>query len=160
MVVDSGISREEAVKKLKRLGIIGEQVYLIDLILLIEIMWADGQAQKGEIAILENYLERHVENVNKRAGCTILNVQDAKRFIKPYIEERPCADTVSCLRELVKPVRFMVSNSQEDNKLKDELLFVCMDIASIATTDYPYAYNERFNEEEKKCFFDIQQALS
>ncbi|WP_446011489.1 hypothetical protein [Candidatus Electrothrix sp.] len=49
------ISRKNAVKALEDFGITGEQVYLIDLIPLIEIMWADGQIQKGEIAVLEDY---------------------------------------------------------------------------------------------------------
>lgn len=160
MTSDNAVSYTEAVNKLKQLGIKDEKIYLIDLILLIEMMWADGQAQEGEIEILENYLEQHIANVNKRAGCKVLCLQDAREFVQPYIEKRPSDNTIKSLRELVDPVSFMVSNDKENRKLKEELLFVCMDIASIATTEYPYPSNGRFDENEKKCFFNIQRALS
>ncbi|MCI5158275.1 MAG: hypothetical protein D3906_07490 [Candidatus Electrothrix sp. AUS1_2] len=155
----SDISHKEAMDRLKRFGITNEKVYLIDLILLIEMMWADGLAQQGEIEILENYLEKHVDNVNKRAGCKVLRVQDARDFVKPHLDKRPDPEKIKSLRELVKPISFAVP-SDINQKLKDELLHVCMDVGAIATTEYPYEPDERFNKEEKQCFFEILQALS
>lgn len=160
MTSDNAVSYTEAINKLKQLGIRDEKIYLIDLILLIEMIWADGQAQESEVAILENYLEQHIANVNKRAGCKVLCLQDAKEFVQPYIEKCPCDKTIKNLRELVGPVRLMVKDDKENNKLKEQLLCVCIDIASIATTEYPYPSNGRFDENEKKCFFNIQRALS
>ena len=151
------ISHKEAVERLRQFGIMNEKMYLINLILLVEMMWADGQAQKGEREILENYLEKHIANVNKRAGCKVLQVQDARDFVKPHIDKRPNPETIKSLRELVKPISFPVPGNE---KLKDELLHVCMDMAAISITEYPYGSDERFNREEKLCFFEILQALS
>ncbi|MCI5147456.1 MAG: hypothetical protein D3923_18475, partial [Candidatus Electrothrix sp. AR3] len=81
MIGDNVILREDAVKELKEFGITGDQVYMIDLIPLIEIIWADGQIQTGEIAVLENYIEKHVQEVNKLAGCNVLTFQDVRLFI-------------------------------------------------------------------------------
>ena len=155
----SDISRQEAVNRLKRFGITNEKMYLINLILLVEMMWADGQAQKGEVEILERYLEKHVDNVNKHAGCEVLQVQDARDFVKPHIDKRPDPETINSLRALVKPISFPVP-SKRNEQLKDELLHVCMDMGAISTTEYPYRPDERFNQEEKLCFFKILQALS
>lgn len=155
----NGISHKEAVERLKQFGITNEKIYLINLILLVEMMWADGQAQKGEREILEKYLEKHIDNVNKRAGCEVLQVQDARDFVKPHLDKRPDPETIKSLRELVKPISFSVPSNMNE-KLKDELLHVCMDMGAISTTKYPFPHDERFNKEEKQCFFKILQALS
>ena len=53
-------ARKEALKKLSRYGIEGAYVYLIDVIPLIEMVWADGTAQDSEIAIIDAYLHEQV----------------------------------------------------------------------------------------------------
>jgi hypothetical protein len=153
------LSRKEAVERLKRFGITGKKMYLIDLILLIEMMWADGQAQQGELDVLENYLEKHIDMINKQTGCEVLQLQDARDFVKPYIDKRPSPESIKSLRELVKPISFSSDNSMTE-KLKDELLHVIIDMGASAVTEYPYGLDERFNTEEKQCFFNILQALS
>ncbi|CAK8720074.1 TerB family tellurite resistance protein [Candidatus Electrothrix aarhusensis] len=159
MTESKELSRKEAVERLKRFGITGEKVYLIDLILLIEMIWADGQAQPGELKVLENYLEKHVDRVNKRAGCVVLQLQDARDFVKPYINQRPNPDSIKSLRELVKPISFS-SESGVTEKLKNELLHVVIDVGASSVTEYPYDLDERFNTEEKQCLFNIMGALS
>ncbi len=153
------LSHREAVERLKRFGITGEKVYLIDLILLIEMMWADGHAQQGELDVLENYLKKHIDSVNRRTGCEVLRLQDARDFVKPYINKRPSPESIKNLRELVKPISFPCDSRMTD-KLKDELLHVVIDVGASSVTDYPYALDERFNTEEKQCLFNVMQALS
>ncbi|MCI5148305.1 MAG: hypothetical protein D3916_02730 [Candidatus Electrothrix sp. MAN1_4] len=154
------ISRTNAVKALEGFGITGEQVYLIDLIPLIEIMWADGQIQKGEIAVLEDYIEKHVNQVNRQAGCHILSFQRAKNFVDQFIEERPSSELMKTLRDFIKPVRMANAAREENEQLRSSLLRVCMDIASSSVTKYPYDFDERFNADEKICFFGILESLS
>jgi hypothetical protein len=159
MTESKELSHKEAVERLKRFGITGEKVYLIDLILLIEMMWADGQAQEGEIEILENYLKKHIERVNSRAGCEVLRLQDARDFVKPYIDKRPSPESIKNLRELVRPISFS-SDSRVTEKFKDELLHVIIDMGASSVTEYPYGLDERFNTEEKQCLFNVMKALS
>ena len=109
------ISRTNAVKALEGFGITGEQVYLIDLIPLIEIMWADGQIQKGEVAVLEDYIEKHVNQVNRQAGCHILSFQMARDFVDRFIDERPSSELMKTLRDFIKPVR-MANAAREENE--------------------------------------------
>ncbi|WP_339138309.1 MAG: hypothetical protein WGN25_08665 [Candidatus Electrothrix sp. GW3-4] len=160
MVEHIVISRKDALKALKGYGITEEQVYLIDLIPLIEMMWADGLTQRGEIAALENYIERHVEHVNRLAGCQVLSFQAARDFAEQFIEERPSADLMSTLRNFVKPVRLSAADKGDNERLRSSLLAACMDIASCSVTDYPYDFEERFNPDEKACFFSILESLS
>ncbi|MCI5165414.1 MAG: hypothetical protein D3903_04830 [Candidatus Electrothrix sp. GM3_4] len=153
------LSHKDAVERLKRFGITGKKVYLIDLILLIEMMWADGEAQQGELDVLENYLKKHTDRVNKRTGCEVLRLQDARNFVKPYIDKRPSPESIKNLRELVKPISFSC-DSRMTEELKNELLHVIIDMGASSVTEYPYALDERFNAEEKQCLFNIMQALS
>ena len=44
--------REEILEQLRSFGISGKDVYFIDYIPLIEMIWADGQPQQGEKEIL------------------------------------------------------------------------------------------------------------
>jgi hypothetical protein len=48
---------DDAIEELERFGITGAQIYLIDLIPLIEMIWADGKAQDAEVSILADYLK-------------------------------------------------------------------------------------------------------
>ena len=48
--------RETALAELRRFGIRGPNVYLIDLIPLIEMVWADGRAQPAELDHLETFV--------------------------------------------------------------------------------------------------------
>jgi hypothetical protein len=41
---------------LESYGITDAQIYLIDLIPLIEMIWADGKAQEAEVSLLADYL--------------------------------------------------------------------------------------------------------
>ena len=80
---------EEAIEELGRFGISGAQVYLIDLIPLIEMIWADGKAQDAEVSILANYLKKHVKHINAMAGYEALSLEAAKAFVAKFLEKRP-----------------------------------------------------------------------
>ena len=158
--MDKGISRRDALNVLRRFGITGEQIYFVDFFPLIEMIWADGQAQAGEIAVLEDYIEKHVKRINALAGCEVLRFQDAKAFADQFIEKRPDPEIMNTLRNLVKPLRLAAADDEENKQLRDSLLCTCMDIASSSVTEYPYDLHGRFSPEEKKCFFSILESLA
>lgn len=160
MSENNTISRRAALKELRKFGITGEQVYMIDVIPLIEIMWADGHAQLSEISILEAYLEKHVDCVNKQAGCRVLDIHQAKTFVNRFLVNRPCSELMKTLRDFVKPLRLSSADNKENQVLRNSILSTCMDIASIAVVGYPYHFEERFCPDEKKCFFSICESLA
>lgn len=153
------MKRLEAIEKLRRFGIEGAQIYLIDVIPLIEMIWADGQTQDAEIEILYRFVETHVKRLNAISGCELMTVAYAQRFIARFLEKRPNPDLMKTLRSLIAPVRLNSSDSRLNDFFRDSLLTTCLDIASSCVTRYPYHLCERFNLAEKKCFFNILEAL-
>jgi hypothetical protein len=152
--------KQNAIEELRKYGIKGPQVYLIDIIPLIEMIWADGRAQEGEIDVLDDYLEKHVDYINKLAGYDILTPEGAKKCVSLFLKERPNEDLLKTLRSFIVPVRLSSSDAELCNKLRASLLAACLDIASSSVTEYPYGLNDRFNPQEKKCFFEILESLS
>jgi hypothetical protein len=153
------ISRKDALNALKAFGINGNQVYFIDFLPLIEMVWADGHAQESELVIVENHIKTHVDQVNTLAGCKVVSADDARTFINRFITERPDPELMKTLRQFVKPVRLTSADKKENDRLRSSLLDLCMDIASSSVTEYPYNWNERFHPDEKRCFFSILESL-
>jgi hypothetical protein len=151
---------DEAIAELERFGITGAQIYLIDLIPLIEMIWADGKAQDAEVSILADYLKTHVKHINQLAGYEALTMAGAKTFVKKFLKKRPDPQLLVTLRSLIAPVRLAGSDTQVREKIKASMLAACLDIASSAVNEYPFGLNERFNEDEKRCFFEILESLS
>ena len=153
------LTRQEALDELKRYGITGSQIYLIDIIPLLEMIWADGKAQDGEVAILEDYLEKHVIHINELANCELLTLEGARSFVLQFLRKRPDTELLKTLRSLVAPVRLSSSDTAENNALRESLLAACLDIASSSVIEYPYGLGERLNPAEKRCFFEILESL-
>jgi hypothetical protein len=160
MTNEKAISLKDALNKLRKYGITGNDVYMVDFFPLIEMVWADGQAQAGEIDILDGYIEKHVNSINKLTGCKVLSPENARKFVKKFLEKKPDPEIMKTLRDLVKPIRLATADEEKNEKLRQSLLFLCMDIAAISTTVYPYESDERFDLDEKACFFSIWQSLS
>jgi len=151
---------EEAIEELESYGITGAQIYLIDLIPLIEMIWADGKAQGAEISLLADYLKKHVEHINALAGYQALDLEEAKAFLTKFLKNRPDPQLLAMLRSFITPVRLKSSDPDKCDKLKESMLAACLDIASSSVTEYPYGLHDRFAPEEKHCFFEILQTLS
>ena len=152
------LSRQEALAKLKRYGIRGPQVYLIDLIPLVEMIWADDCVQESETKLLYNYLEGHVRHINKLAGAQILSLKDARAFVDKFIKERPDAELMRILRGLIEPVR-STANDAYYTAIKKSLLAQCLNIGFSAFTDDSSKSEGRFDSDEKKCFVEIMESL-
>jgi hypothetical protein len=151
--------RQKALKDLEAYEIKGAEVYLIDIIPLIEMIWADGKAQEGEIRILEDHLRKHVKHINELAEGEIITFDMARNFCLRFLRNRPDPGLMKTLRSLVAPIRLSTSDSQLNNALRDSLLATCLDIASSCVVKYPYGLNERFNPDEKRCFYEILESL-
>ena len=153
-------ARKEAVKKLRRYGIEGVYVYLIDVIPLIEMVWADGTAQDSEIAIIDAYLHEHVNHINMIAGSDFLSFEEAHDFISGFLRTKPDPEFLKTLRSLVAPVRLSTSDRDFNDAVRESLLATCLDIASSAAAQYPHKLSDRFDPAEKRCFFEILDTLT
>jgi hypothetical protein len=152
-------TREQALAILRRHGIRGAEVYLIDLIPLVEMIWADGKAQESEVAVFEEYLGRHVRSLNAMAGHQMLTLEVARGFVRRFLLERPDPELLRTLRSLVSAVRLSSSDAARNEELRDSLLAACVDIAASSLATHPHATGERFDEAEKRSFFEILESI-
>jgi len=159
MIKNKAISRMDAIEELKKYQIKGADVYLIDIIPIIEMIWADGMAQKNEIKIFYNYLKKHVAKINIMAGYTLLTIEKTKKFLKRFMDKRPDPDLMRTLRKLIEPVRLNTSDKKAVNLLKSSLLATCLDIASSSIRQYSDGVKDRFDLDEKRCFFEILETM-
>ena len=153
------ISRGKALEELEKFGIKGNDVYFIDIIPLIEMIWADGQAQDGEMAIFNEFLQKHVKHLNKLAGFEAFTVNDARKFVARFFKKRPSPNLLKTLRQLSICVGTSCADPGENAAHKESLLGVCLDIAASSTTQLPYGLHDRFEPSEKRCFFEILDTL-
>jgi hypothetical protein len=147
--------REEIMEKLNSFGITGKDIYFIDYIPLIEMIWADGQPQQGEMDIFYDFLEKHVVHLNKMAGYNAFKLEDAVQFVSGFFKNRPSPEILKSLRKLAAHSGLFQEDSKKRAHFEKSLLAVCLDIGASCVTKYPYGLHERFNNEEKRCFFEI-----
>ncbi len=159
MTNESKITREEALRELARYGIKGARIYLIDVIPLIEMVWADGLAQESEVQILDDYLRKHVAHINSLAKSDILTMDIARDFVAAFLRKRPDPELLSTLRSFLAPVRFSTSDKTLSDAVRKSLLAACIDIASSAKIDSPNELQKQFNFAEKRCFFEILESM-
>ena len=65
-------TRQEAIEDLSMFGIKEPYTYLLDIIPLVEMIWADGETHESELSILDEYLHKHLQQVNEMAGYKVM----------------------------------------------------------------------------------------
>jgi hypothetical protein len=143
------VRRRQILTDLEHLGISGREANFIELIPLVEMVWADGKRQECELAVLDNYIARLIARLNQLSPPTPFTTEEAETFALRFLRERPSPELLSVLRNL----------AVELSTDKDALLKACIDIAATCVVEYPYALDERFNPEEKRTFFEILEAV-
>jgi hypothetical protein len=160
MLYESSMTRQEALARLNEFGIQGEHIYLIDVIPLIEMIWADGYQQTSEVAIFKDYLHHHVDRLNRLVGYQMITMASAEAFITRFLQQRPDCHLLKTLRSLIPSLCLANSDDTVNQALRDSLLMTCLDIAASAVTHYPYNLAERFCWAEKRCWFEIMDTLN
>lgn len=155
----SMLSRPEAVERLAQHGIAGADVYLLDVLPLIEMMWADGLVQAPEMDLLDAFIAEHVAAVNALAGAKVLSVEDAQRFSSRFLDTRPDEALMEELRSLIPPVRLSSSDVAGNEARRQAIIEWCLDIGAACVSEYPYADRDRFKNTEKERFLAIVRAL-
>lgn len=157
--MNTTITFPDAVKKLARFGIKEEQIYLIDLVLLVEMAWADGRIQKAEINHLHKNLKTHVKSINRLAGCQVLSEESAIEFITGLLKNRPDPEMLEAVRRVIADIRISNKPLQEAEGNRLAILNGCLDIAASAVITNTDGITERFTKEEKACYHSIQKIL-
>ena len=152
---NEALDRQEALDFLVGLGIEKEKIYLIDLVPLIEMIWADGKIQPGELIILKHWIHKHVTHINQMAGYKIIHLSDAMQFAQRFLICQPKPELLKKIRHCIGPVRMHAKGGDYNHKLLKNILFACLDIASSSVKEYPYEISGRFSQSEKNLFFDI-----
>lgn len=131
-------------------------VYLLELLPLIEMIWADGKNQAHEVNILQQFTIKHLANLSEEAeGLEVVSVDEANKFIDHFLSTRPSSQLIADLKSLAVE-RMRERGDREKNKL---VIDYCMDIAAACVSQYPYQASERIREEEKALLRDIIVAL-
>ena len=151
------MTRQEAVRKLAQYGIEGAEVYLIDLIPLIEMMWADGSIQKTELTVFKSYLDEHVERINRLAGREVLDGRSAEAFVSRFLQTRPDPALLKTLRSFIPALSG--NDSDRGKVLASSLLGACLNIAASSASPLPYAQDSRFDPDERRCFFELLESF-
>ena len=76
-------------------------IYLLELIPLIEMIWADGKNQDPEIKVLYQFTIEHLAHLSKDAeNVEIISEQEVNEFIDLFIHTRTDPELLRELREL------------------------------------------------------------
>ena len=129
--------------------------YFLDLMPLIEIIWADGKNQDAELALLYKFTIEHIANLDKAAGSPVVTVDDANDFLDRFAHQKPPAALLSRLQHLA----VHALNSEHEYARKN-IMEYSMDIAAACTLRYPYGMQERINTSEKILLDKLFEAFN
>ena len=139
---------------LKQYGLKRSHVYLLEIIPLIEVMWADGKNQQGEIDALIEIVSEHLGKLNAYAGLTVVPKADVDEFMHTFVYQTPDNLLLEELRGLLR--ERLTNNSKEKvNAIIDN----CFDIAAACAKQYPYGCDERVEASEKDMIRKIVKSL-
>lgn len=134
-----------------------QHIYLLDLVPLIEVVWADGENQESEMAIVKEITQKHVAELSQLAdGVEILSAQDVTDFLEKFLHNPPPAGMLKELREIA--IQWWNETGQTHKKA-EAIIDYCLDIAAACVATYPYRFNERIMEQEKALIKEIAVAL-
>lgn len=137
-------------------GLTPETVYLLPLIPLLEVMWADGVTQPAEISIFYDCLTRHLaELANEANGEEVVSVKEAEQFAHAWLQTRPDPEKLRRLSGL----SIELLNTASTAGTRRTILDNCLDLAAIAVTRYPYERRDRIMSAEKTVLLELIQRL-
>jgi hypothetical protein len=153
-------SRREALERLERMGIRGSDVYLLDTIPLLEMIWADDRVQLEERALLDEFLHAHVKNLNELSHTEVVTLDQARAFVERFLAERPSPELLELLRDLLVRVGDDGHPGQISRARRQLILDFCLDIGAACVAEYPHGDHERFCRREKTVFESVFGTLN
>jgi hypothetical protein len=153
------LSFNEAAAELRRLGIAGPHLYLLDAIPLLEMMWADGRAEQVESDLVASFLRDHVDRLNQLAGAEVISHRDASEFLRRFATRRPEPELLELLGALVPEISFRSSDPQANRARRQAILDFCLQIGAACTPLSSPEARSHFESAERECFWRIVREL-
>jgi hypothetical protein len=153
--------REKMIDELMREHQFGNgDIYLLELIPLIEMIWADGHNQQAEVDLLYTYAVKHIANLTELTdGEPPVSIDEVNQFIQRFMEKRPDPHLLKDLRHYATKLCFNTHDAKLNHQGKQELLHYCMDIAAASVTCYPYDQHQRVMDNEKTLLLELIDEL-
>jgi hypothetical protein len=133
-------------------------IYLLDLVPLIELIWADGERQESEIQILMSFVDEMLALFKMQELDDCISRDDIIEFIDRYIHVRPAPGLLAELRTMA----IELANKRSDSSRNLDIISYCMDVAaaSINSTALSDEKVSRIAKEEKTLLINIISALN
>jgi hypothetical protein len=145
-----------ATRLLADYGFSPNHVYLLDLVPLIAMIWADGVNHDQEIAILQDYTIRHLADLARICdGEEVISIDEANDFIGFFTHQPPDPEFLRELQSLA--IEWLQNHKTEAGNRR--ILDYCMDIAAICADDFPCGCSSRVVASEKALLTDLVLAL-
>lgn len=133
-----------------------QHVYLLELIPLIKMIWADGQNQVAEVAILKRFTMNHLATLSARnAGVLPITVETTNMFLDRFLNIEPAKEMLDDLSKICANRLRNHSDLEYSRQRAQDIINFCIDIAAACAADYPYEYDERIIEQEKSVLKDL-----
>lgn len=129
--------------------------YLLDLIPLIKIIWADGDNQDPELKILYKFVIEHMAYLDQQAGLHVINTVQANDFLDRFAHQKPSDELLNELQALN-----LIFLEQKNHPRHHTILEYCLDIAAACATQYPYQMHERIIQDEKTLLLKLFKELN
>ena len=146
---------------IQRFNLKEKDIYMLDLIPLIEMIWADNKNQVPELQLLYEFTIKHVAEIcNVMGNENLLTADDANDFIDRFAHNRPDPKLLKALREMAIQFRQQGNNKKIQQDKQQTMLNYCMDIAAACVEIYPYDLHERIMDNEKLLICELINAFN
>ncbi len=140
-------------------GLQGSDIYLLDLIPLIEVIWADNQNQEPELKLLYQFAIEHTAKINNAAsGTEVISADAVNGFLDRFAHQRPDQALLRDLRQIALERSTAHADLEHVQARHRTILQYCIDIAAACVAQYPYERHERVMEQEKALLLELMQA--
>lgn len=133
---------------------------LLELIPLIEVIWADGENQEAELKLLYRFTIEHLARMSRDAdGEELVTVDQVNSFLDRFAHQPPDPELLKRLRAVAVEHLDRRSESTEAARERRSIMDYCLDIAAACTTHYPYGSHDRVMAAEKLLLRDLMSEL-
>jgi len=139
-------------------GLKPSDYFLLELVPLIEMIWADGDNQVSELRLLYDFAIRHVAALDRvtNGGVTV-TAEQVNDFLDRFAHAPPPPGFLNALREFVYGELLVEPHERIHNH--QTVLRYCVDIAAAAVRVYPFGLRERVLECEKALLEELFETI-